>query len=298
MKLVACRGPTSARGCMAQSLLLSVIVTGALALDQSNHGEDASMVQVQETLQNLLKSIEDEGRSAEGMFRSKQDWCSLSLKADSLYQQTMAESLEQLKSDLKEHEAAVDEATGTVKQIQASMVLTNHVINKTEEVLQSRRAEEEADAEAAEQAQRDLIARQAATKGKAFLQAEAQKVNASLIARRAEQRQRFLSDQASLLAIIENKKQSLSSMQGELEAEYPLLAQLQELTAQTRRQIADRGESLQTSSAFSSAAQDDCQKASRRANAQAAARVGAANSIEAALQVLQGPVQQKPEQAA
>jgi len=76
-------------------------------------------------------------------------------------------------------------------------------------------------------------------------------------------------------------------MQGELEAEYPLLAQLQELAAQTRRQIADRGESLQTSSTFSSSAQDDCQKASRRANAQAAARVGAANSIEAALQVLE-----------
>merc|ERR1719313_1419457 len=158
MKLVACRGPTSARGCMAQYLLLSVIVTGALALDQSNHGEDASMVQVQETLQNLLKSIEDEGRSAEGMFRSKQDWCSLSLKADSLSQQTMTESLEQLKSDLKEHEAAVDEATGTVRQIQASMELTNHIINRTESVLQSRIAEEDADAEAAAQAQKDLVA--------------------------------------------------------------------------------------------------------------------------------------------
>ena len=70
----------------------------------------------------------------------------------------------------------------------------------------------------AEQAQKDLVARQAATKGKAFLQAEAQKVNASLIARRTEQRQRFLSDQASLLAIVDNKKQSLASMQGELEA--------------------------------------------------------------------------------
>merc|ERR1719281_1467005 len=199
----------------------------------------------------------------------------------------MAESLEQLKSDLMEHEATVDEATGTVRQIQASMELTNHIINRTESVLQSRRAEEEADAEGAEQAQKDLVARQAVTKGKAFLQAEAQKVNASLIARRTEQQQRFLSDQASLLAIIDNKKQSLASMQGELEAEYPLLAQLQELTAQTRRQIADRSESLQTSSDFASTAQDDCQKASRRANAQAAARVGAANSIEAALQVLE-----------
>merc|ERR1719313_1033034 len=199
----------------------------------------------------------------------------------------MAESLEQLKSDLKEHEAAVDEATGTVKQIQVSITLANHIINRTEEVLQSRRAEEEADAEAAQQAQKDLIARQAATKGKVFLQAEAQKVNASLIAQRTQQREHFLSDQASLLAIVDNKKQSLASMQGELEAEYPLLAQLQELTAQTRRQIADRGESLQTSSVFSSSAQDDCQKASRRANAQAAARVGAANSIEAALQVLE-----------
>jgi hypothetical protein len=272
---------------MAQSLLLNIIVTGAFALDQSSRGEDASLVQVSETLQNLLKSIEDEGRTTEGMFRSKQDWCSLSLKADSLSQQTMTESLEQLKSDLKEHEAAVDEATGTVKQIQVSITLANHIINRTEEVLQSRRAEEEADAEAAQQAQKDLIARQAATRGKSFLQAEAQKVNASLIAQRAEQHQRFLSDQASLLAIVENKRESLSSMQGELEAEYPLLAQLQELTAQTRRQIADRGESLQTSSVFSSSAQDDCQKASRRANAQAAARVGAANSIEAALQVLE-----------
>lgn len=272
---------------MAQSLLVNVIIASAFALDQGNRGEDASLAQVQETLQNLLKSIEDEGRSAESLFRSKQDWCSLSLKADDLAQQTMTESLEQLKSDLKEHEAAVDEATGTVKQIQASMALTNHIINRTEEVLESRRAEERADAEAAEQAQKDLIARQAATKGKSFLQAEAQKVNASLIAQRVQQHQKFLSDQAGLLGIMENKKQSLASMQGELEAEYPLLAQLQELTAQTRRQIADRGESLQTSSAFSSSSQEDCQKASRRADAQAAARVGAANSIEAALQVLE-----------
>merc|ERR1719393_538569 len=110
---------------MAQSLLVNVIIASAFALDQGNRGEDASLVQVQETLQNLLKSIEDEGRSAEYLFRAKQNWCSLSLKSQALSQQTMTESLEQLKSDLDEHEAALDEAAGTVKQIQADMTLTD-----------------------------------------------------------------------------------------------------------------------------------------------------------------------------
>lgn len=278
---------------MSRSLLLNIVVGTAWALEQhalqhmSLHGEDTSILQVQETLQNLLKSIEDEGRSAESLFQARQSWCSGSLKAQSLAKQNMAESLEQLKSDLNEHEAAVDEASGTIRQIQADIALTEHIINKTKEELQSRRAEEDADAEAAQHAEKELVARHGTFDGKSFLQGEAHKLNASLVVKRAKQKQRFLKDQAALLAILDNKKQSLSSMQGELEAEYPLLAQLQELTGQTHQQIADRDESLQSSSNFASVAQDACQKATRSADAQAAARTGAANSIEAALQHLE-----------
>merc|ERR1719420_2510188 len=108
----------------------------------------------------------------------------------------MSESLEQMKSDLKEHDAAVEEASGTVRQIQAEMALTQHVINRTNDVLTARLSEEAQDSEMAEKAQSELLARQVAVRGKSFLQAEATKLNMILVARRQAQRVQFEADKA------------------------------------------------------------------------------------------------------
>merc|ERR1719395_324285 len=183
----------------------------------------------------------------------------------------MTDSLGQLKLDLREHEADVDEATETVRQIQAEMAVTEHIINRTQQVLDSKRAEEDADN----------------LKEKSFLQARGSQANASLNALRAQEQSIFKKDESALLKMLANKKQSLTSMQAELEAEYPLLAYVQDLAAETKQQIADRSESLQASSNFVSVAQVDCQTSVKRADAQEAARVSAVNSIETALQALQ-----------
>merc|ERR1719440_781322 len=94
-------------------------------------GSAGSLAQIRDTLGNLLRSIEDEGHDAEILYKKRQSWCSEVNKALDVEESTTSESLEQLDADLKEHEAAAEEAQGTVDQIQADIVLIQHTINQT-----------------------------------------------------------------------------------------------------------------------------------------------------------------------
>lgn len=252
---------------MPQTIIILCMGTAmSLATVQRSRGKDATVAQVHETLQNLMQSIQDEGQKAERLYSAKQKWCSTSMEFEAVGRKTMLDSLEQLRSDLKDHEASVDEAAGTIRQIQAEMELTGFVINRTHQVLQSKRAEE-ADS----------------SQYKSFLQARGIRANISLVAHQKDEQLRFKKDEATLLKMLANKKQQLASMQAELEAEYPLLAQVQDLASQTKQRIADRSQTLQASSDLASISQEDCQKSSRRGDAQVAARAAVTNSIETAL---------------
>jgi len=254
---------------MAQIVITLCLSTAmSFGVDSRSHAKvlakDATMVQVHETLQNLLQSIEDEGLHAEKIFGAKQKWCSSSIKTESASRKMMADSIEQLQSDLKEHEAAVDEATGSIHQIQAEMVLTEHIINQTQQVLQSKQAELTADS----------------SDFKSFLQLRGIRTNTT-------DHSKFKKDEAYLLKMLANKKQRLGSMQGELEAEYPVLAQVQDLAAQTKQRITDRSETVEASRKFASIAQEECQKSSNRAEVQGAARAAVTDSIQVTLQALE-----------
>jgi hypothetical protein len=89
-----------------------------------------------------------------------------------------------------------------------------------------------------------------------------------------------------LRSLMENKKLSLSSLQGELEVAIPVLAQLEASVAETKQRISDRTQSMAAGTEFLSVFRDVCQAAADRADTQADARLGESSSIRVTLQAL------------
>jgi len=91
-----------------------------------------------------------------------------------------------------------------------------------------------------------------------------------------------------LQSLVDNKKLSLVSLQGQLEISIPVLSQLQASVAEMKQRISYRTDSMAVATDFISALKDGCQAGADRADAQAAARMGESNSIHVALQALDG----------
>jgi uncharacterized membrane-anchored protein YhcB (DUF1043 family) len=89
-----------------------------------------------------------------------------------------------------------------------------------------------------------------------------------------------------LQSLVDNKKLSLLSLQGQLEVSIPVLAQLQASVAEMKQRISYRTDSMATAKEFISALKDGCQSGADRADAQAAAQMGEVNNIHATLQAL------------
>merc|ERR1719203_73956 len=90
-------------------------------------------------------------------------------------------------------------------------------------------------------------------------------------------------DEHLLKILVQNKKQTLASLQGELEVVLPMLAQLQARAAETKRQLTDRHDSAVGGRLFVAALKDRCERSQKHADEQAVARESAAGSIEGAL---------------
>jgi chromosome segregation ATPase len=91
-----------------------------------------------------------------------------------------------------------------------------------------------------------------------------------------------------LQSLVDNKKLSLVSLQGQLEVSIPVLSQLQASVAETKQRISYRTDSMAVAKDFVTSLKDGCQAGADRADTQAAARMGESNSIHVALQALDG----------
>jgi len=221
---------------------VAVLVGAATAASVQSEGGTASksISQIRDTLRNLLRSIEDNGRDAEALFGKRQQWCDSNLHDFEAEHQAASTNLLDMQAQLTETEAEVEEAEGTVQQVKVDIEMVQHTIKQTEDMLKERTAEGD-------------------TK------------NADL-----------------LTSLVENKRLSLASLQGELEVAVPVLAQLQANIAETKQRVSYRTESVTVGKDFISGLHDSCQGSADRADSQAAARVGETNSINVALQALPG----------
>jgi chromosome segregation ATPase len=202
------------------------------------------MAQIRDTLKNLLRSLEDEGHDAEAIERQRVKGCDSMLRKAAQEEDQARTGLAHLEADLKEHEAAVEEAEGTVQQLRADAALVAHTLNQTREVMEARRRN-----------------------------------NMGPEAQQAE-------DARLLKALLQNKQQTLTSLQGELEVILPALSQLQANVAETKRRLADRQGSANTGRILALALKDSCTKGAARALKREDADTQALNSIETALQEL------------
>mmetsp|Transcript_123573 Transcript_123573/g.218921 ORF Transcript_123573/g.218921 Transcript_123573/m.218921 type:complete len:662 (+) Transcript_123573:71-2056(+) len=264
--------------------LMLALLSGAFALvgraqsDAAN--ADSSITQIRDTLQNLLRSVEDAGREAEGLYTKRQHWCTSALHSFEASSSATDSALVQLREDLTEHEAAVEEAVGTVRQVRADIALVQHTINQTQELLQARQHAETSEVEKGQIALKELQSRGA--------EGNTAEMRTKLLQTRSKMKNQFEADAGLLRALVANKQQGLASLNGQLEVALPALAQLQAKVAEARERIQDRTDTVSASRDFSTALRHACSAGSQRADTQAAARVSEAASVEAALQALEG----------
>jgi hypothetical protein len=270
---------------------VAVAVKVEMQAESAGGAATASITQIRDTLQNLLKSVEDEGREEEEVYGKRTSWCAATNRARAVSSTKTSMSVAQLEADLREHQAAVEEAEGTVEQIQADIALVQRTVNRSSEMLVARRSEQQ-NAKAESQNAREMLRH-----GSALL--DTNKMNSSLAKQEAASTAEAEKDISLLSDLVDNKQQTLSSLQGELEAVLPMLAQLQENVAEVKRQITDRGDSIDAAKGFDTALQDDCARGQSRADSQAQLRVREVNALESAMQVLEVfPVAQKAAAAA
>lgn len=98
----------------------------------------SSITQIRDTLRNLLRSIEDNGRDAEALFGKRQQWCDANLHSFEVENQAATASLADMKAQLTETKAEVEEAEGTVQQVKVDIEMVQHTIKQTQDMLKDR----------------------------------------------------------------------------------------------------------------------------------------------------------------
>uniref|UniRef100_A0A7S1WWC2 Uncharacterized protein n=1 Tax=Alexandrium catenella TaxID=2925 RepID=A0A7S1WWC2_ALECA len=220
---------------------------------------DSSLGQVRDTLQNLQRSVEDAGRDVDSLFAGRQRWCEESLRGFAEKKDAADTSLRHMSVDVKEQQAAVEEAEGTAFQLKADIAIVRKTLNKTMEMLKAWRGEEAAE----------------------------KKLNATVLLGLDGKQKQLQADESLLESLVHNKQQTLAALEGEEEVVLPMLAQLQASVVEMRVQLADRSDSVARERRFAATLRDACSRSSDRAALEAAARAKTAEPIAAAIQALQ-----------
>ena len=231
---------------MARAIVALVLhaLFAAAAAEHSRSGVEStevSLSQIRDTLRNLRRSIEDEEHDAENFYDLRQKWCDDTLHKLEEDLEATHTSLVHLGTDLKEHEAAVEEAEGTAEQIRADIALVQHTLNQTEMAF-----------EGLPDGPQDAVK----------------------------------NTHRLLTALVQNKKQTLLSLQGELQVVLPTLAQMEARLAETQRRYVDRNESTTIHASFVGQLRTGCSDSAERADRKATARMSETSFIETALQAL------------
>jgi len=250
---------------MRFAALAGLLVTAFADEVQPAHADsasaDVSVAQIQETLKSLQRSVEDSSRDLERFADTRQRWCDESLRSFVDAEDVMNTSLRHLAADIEEHGAAVDEAAGTAQQLQADVALIQHTLDKTKEALDDWRREK---------------------------QEEEQAFNSTDLSekRRDELQKQFEEDEAMLVALVKNKRQTLLSAQGEQTVFWPVITQLKAQLVEMQRRHADKDDSTTSSQQFVWSVRNGCSHGARRSDEQAAGASAALGPVSTALQAL------------
>merc|ERR1719162_1556525 len=124
---------------MAPFLSLVVVLIGAAAaagVQSERATAQTSISQIRDTLRNLLRSIEDNGRDAEALFGKRQLWCDSNLHEFEAEHQSSTANFLDMQAQLTETEAEVEEAQGTVQQVNVDIEMVQHTIKQTKDMLE------------------------------------------------------------------------------------------------------------------------------------------------------------------
>jgi len=239
-------------GVFAGRVASRLVALGTVTLVAEVYGEahaaaGPSVSEIGDTLQNLLRSVTQEGDKVEGFFKSRRGWCDGVLESFEKADKASKQGMSLLGIDLKEHEASVEESQGTIQQVQADIVLVQHTLNQTQEMHRVLRQDE------------------------ALVQ------SSDALAQEHDQ---------LLLELVDNKRQTLQSLQGELDVIVPALSQLEARVVETKHRIADRMDSASSQQDFVAALRNSCDNTSARRDTEASDRDGVAKSIQQALDAL------------
>jgi len=105
-----------------------------------------SIPQIRDTLQNLLRSIEDSGQEAESLFEKRQGWCKSAIASFEAHNEDTATSLSDMEAQITEGEAEVLEAEGTVQQVKVDIEMAQHTIENHQKNVEMLKQQESPDA--------------------------------------------------------------------------------------------------------------------------------------------------------
>jgi len=240
---------------MAQILAAALVAASCLAIGEGhsrpdNAGLGSSIQQIRDTLQNLLRSVEDKGSDAERLFGRREQWCGANVPSFEQFTAAAQTGHDQLKVDLEENKAAVQDAEGTAQQIRGDIMLISLTINQTEQMLSA--WGDSSSKEAVHLMQGDSSA----------------------------------SKEREFKRLLANKRRTLQSLEGQLEIVLVSVSQLQARVAETEHQATDSVDTIATGQALVESLRKGCASIQQHGEKLEAVHSNEAGSLKAALQAL------------
>jgi len=120
---------------MVRFLCAAAVLIGSVS---AGNDSAASVKQIRDTLKNLLRSVEDNGRDSEALFGKRQLWCDSAVHEFEAANVATDTNLADMKAQLTETNAEVAEAEGTVQQVKVDIEMVQHTIKQTGDMLNER----------------------------------------------------------------------------------------------------------------------------------------------------------------
>lgn len=102
----------------------------------------AVLGQLKDTLQNVLRGVEDEGHNFAVFAEQRRKWCAQGLQNWSALANASHDELQSLRSDLEEREAAVEEMNATAQHAHANIALVQHTIKQATSLLETSQSQD------------------------------------------------------------------------------------------------------------------------------------------------------------
>mmetsp|Transcript_16302 Transcript_16302/g.36157 ORF Transcript_16302/g.36157 Transcript_16302/m.36157 type:complete len:449 (-) Transcript_16302:594-1940(-) len=261
---------------------LFALVTCAVWADGQKSGAEAH--KVMETLRNLMSSLEEEAKSTDSLDAARVSQCA---EVQSKQQAAMAQqkaALTILDTDLQEYQAAVEEAQGSIDQINATAQKWNDEASTVQRITRDR---DESFGKEQSELNSTILRVGKALRGADAKSALDLRQSLSDFAHKKDAVEQVHRDSESVISELSaSKSDGVRSLQNELDTMIPLLSEKQQLVAETQDRLSLLEASSRSDAAVQSAYRDECVAATKVSQALSAARLSQENSLESAIAVM------------